>query len=113
MAAVLGEALENIRRHTPESASASIVLAEEPGWVRLVVTDDGPGFAEDSDDARTPGHFGLVGMQERAARVGGRLGVTSRPGIGTTVELWVPGSVSHDDLLRGGLLPTALSEVAP
>lgn len=112
MAAVLGEALENIRRHTPDSTAASVVLAEEPGWVRLVVGDDGPGFVEEPDDARSPGHFGLIGMQERAARVGGRLTVTSRPGEGTSVELWVPGSVSRDDLVRGGLLPRSMNEVA-
>ncbi len=37
-----------------------------------------------------PGHYGLTGMRERAAAIGGTLEVTSEPGTGTTVRLRAP-----------------------
>jgi len=37
-----------------------------------------------------PGHYGLTGMRERAATIGGKLEMTSEPGVGTTVRLAVP-----------------------
>jgi signal transduction histidine kinase len=36
-----------------------------------------------------PGHYGLTGMRERAAAIGGTLEVTSEPGAGTTVRMRV------------------------
>jgi signal transduction histidine kinase len=38
----------------------------------------------------TAGHYGIVVMQERAKRFGGKLNMESRPGEGTTVEAWIP-----------------------
>ncbi len=38
----------------------------------------------------TSGHFGIVGMRERATRAGGSLSITSAPGTGTQVELVLP-----------------------
>jgi signal transduction histidine kinase len=54
----------------------------------LSVRDDGAGF-----DAATPpasGHFGLLGMKERARRIGAELLVESSPGHGTEVKLILP-----------------------
>jgi signal transduction histidine kinase len=60
------------------------------GTVRLAVRDDGRGLPapRDGDDRPT---FGLVGLRERAARVGGRLTVESAPGEGTALLVEVPG----------------------
>jgi len=41
-------------------------------------------------DLAAAGHYGLMGMQERAELIGGRLSIQSAPGSGTTVELHVP-----------------------
>lgn len=57
--------------------------------VRLKVTDDGKGF-DRSNDTIVQGHFGLIGMQERAIRAGGTVRVDSSPGLGTEVVLIVP-----------------------
>jgi signal transduction histidine kinase len=54
------------------------------GEVALEVRDDGKGFAAGES---LPGHYGLTGMSERAAAIGGTLEVASEPGTGTTVRL--------------------------
>lgn len=59
------------------------------GGVRLKVTDDGKGF-DRSKGSIAEGHFGLIGMQERAIRAGGSVRVDSSPGLGTEVVLIVP-----------------------
>jgi signal transduction histidine kinase len=45
-------------------------------------------------DVGREGHFGLMGMRERAKRVGGELTITSQPGAGTQVTLVVPARVA-------------------
>jgi signal transduction histidine kinase len=81
------EGLTNVRKHA-EAASALVVLEyADPTTVRLEVRDDGRGLP-----AETPGAgFGLLGLTERAARLGGRLDVSSDPGRGTRVLVEVPG----------------------
>lgn len=95
LVAILGEALENVRRHTADAVAAHVRLEQLEGWVRLVVRDTGDGIpdprAHDAD-----GHFGVLGMHERAARVGGQLQVTSRPGEGTTVEARIPALLTEE-----------------
>ncbi|HEX2221873.1 MAG TPA: GAF domain-containing protein [Candidatus Limnocylindria bacterium] len=83
---VAQEALHNVVKHAGASRT-HIRLLRDPKGVRLAVSDDGRGF----DPARVGrGHLGLVGMEQRAERIGGRLEVTSRPGDGTTVEVVLP-----------------------
>jgi signal transduction histidine kinase len=83
---VVQEALTNVRKHA-EAGSATVVLDfRGPATVRLEVCDDGRGLP-----AATSGGFGLVGIRERAARLGGRLDVTSAPGAGTTLLVEGPG----------------------
>lgn len=95
LVAILGEALENIRRHTPERATATVRLEQQDAWVLLTVSDDGPGMA-DEHRAGKEGHFGVLGMYERAARVGGSLGVVTRPGEGTCVEARLPAALDTE-----------------
>jgi signal transduction histidine kinase len=105
LVAVLGEALENVERHTEPPAAARIALRESDAWVELTVEDDGGGSGDPGDpgdpgaDAagalRRPGHFGIVGMRERAARVGGDLRVTNVPGAGVSVRLRMPALVDE------------------
>jgi signal transduction histidine kinase len=83
------EGIANAVRHgAPRRIVVSLVY--EPAALRLTVRDDGRGFdasvppnARIAADGR--GHFGMVGMRERAERIGARLTITSEPGQGTTV----------------------------
>lgn len=78
------EALSNVLKHA--NASRLLVsLQNMEGRIRLLVHDDGIGF--DPAIARHNGHFGLAGIDERAAMIGGTVTVTSQPANGTTVEL--------------------------
>ncbi len=55
----------------------------------LTVEDNGSGF-ESGKETATDGHFGLVGIEERIRRLGGRVRVTSVVAKGTNVSIWVP-----------------------
>ena len=61
----------------PARSRIRVELLQEPGIIRLRITDDGRGFDVDAMLSAGSGHYGLTGMQERAARIGGRLTVTS------------------------------------
>lgn len=78
------EALANVLKHA--NASRLLVsLQRVADKTRLVVQDNGIGF--DPTAARRNGHFGLAGIEERAAMIGGTVTVKSQPASGTTVEL--------------------------
>jgi PAS domain S-box-containing protein len=80
------EALHNVVKHAG-ARQAQVQLEGEPTEVVLRVIDDGRGF----DPADIPeGHLGLAGMRARAAKINGRLSITSHPGAGTIIELSVP-----------------------
>jgi signal transduction histidine kinase len=82
------EALNNVEKH----AAARVVRVRlEFGRerVRLSVGDDGIGF-EPGESTGVDGHLGLLGMEERAALLGGALGVRSSEGRGTTITAQVP-----------------------
>lgn len=84
------EALRNAHQH---GAARHVHIALHDGdRVVLTIRDDGSGFAVPTDlaDLSHGGHFGVIGMRERAEVVGGRLRVASTPGTGTTVEAVVP-----------------------
>lgn len=88
------EALQNVVKHA-EATTALIQLEPGADEVRLVVSDDGRGFdldelADVEDDGDAAHGYGLVGIRERAELIGARLTLTSRPGVGTTVEVAVP-----------------------
>jgi signal transduction histidine kinase len=80
------EAIHNVRKHAG-AKTLSVQMAYRPEEIALEVRDDGRGFAADSRAAA--GHFGLTGMRERAAALGGQLEITSGAGMGTTVRLVV------------------------
>ena len=94
------EALNNSLKHAMASRISVRLRALGP-TARLEVQDDGQGF--DSTAARSAGGMGLVGMEERAARLGARLSVTSRVGAGTcvTVEAPLKTSPGHLDPRQG------------
>jgi len=104
---IVGEALRNIAQHA-SARHASVSLAYGDVDVVATVADDGVGFdpIATAHTAEARGHFGLVGMRERAEAVGGRMVITSAPGKGTTVEATIPYEASRVtvSLLRAELL---------
>jgi signal transduction histidine kinase len=81
---VVQEALNNAQRHA-HAKNVVVELAQASGAIRVKIVDDGSGF----DAKRTRG-LGLLGMEERVKRLGGRITVASQPGAGTTIEAEVP-----------------------
>lgn len=81
------EALTNAVRHG-KATHIDVDLHYEDETFRLRVGDDGRGF--DADVPPRAGHFGLVGMRERAQAIGGTLTVRSVVGRGTEIEVIVP-----------------------
>jgi len=88
-ARVLQEAVANTIRHAG-ARSVRVRLAYRTGGLRLDISDDGKGFDVDPEFRAYGGHWGLLGMKERAAELRGTLTVRSAPGHGTTVVLRVP-----------------------
>ena len=86
---IVQEALANVRKHA-EAKNVLVRLEERDGGIAVSVEDDGVGIGPETTSA--PGHLGLRGMQERATLMGGWLEFGPRPGGGTYVELWLPGS---------------------
>ena len=82
------EAIANAAHHAG-AANIRVELRQEADAVLLRVTDDGRGFDVDAMLVASSGHYGVTGMHERAARMGGRLAVRSSAG-GTVVEASVP-----------------------
>jgi signal transduction histidine kinase len=83
------EAVTNALKHA-SAHSIGVSMAYDRSAVRLAVADDGRGFAAGSEPRSFAGHWGLLGMRERAERVGASLIIDSTEGAGTTVELIVP-----------------------
>jgi signal transduction histidine kinase/type II secretory pathway pseudopilin PulG len=85
------ESLTNIGRHAQAGGVKIRLVFSEDRLVARVV-DDGIGFRvpERIEDLAANGHFGLMGMKERAEGLGADLKIHSEPGIGTTVQLTVP-----------------------
>jgi signal transduction histidine kinase len=87
---VVQEALANVRAHA-KAGRVAIRLEETDGGVLVRVSDDGVGFLPGVvERQQRRGHLGLVSMREQAAMAGGWCRVASAPGMGTTVELWLP-----------------------
>lgn len=86
---IVQEAVANAVRH---AAASTIRLTSAFGerHLRVAIADDGRGFAVEPDFRSYAGHWGLVGMRERAERLGASLHVQSTPRCGTTVSLVLP-----------------------
>jgi signal transduction histidine kinase len=88
---VAQEALTNVARHA-NAKRVSVLLERRPGYVSLIVEDDGRGYdAQGVTSAPAgPGKLGLLGMQERVRLAGGTLAIESSPGGGATVFARLP-----------------------
>jgi signal transduction histidine kinase len=88
---VAQEALANVRAHAHAQRVTIWLEDADDHGLRLRLSDDGAGFLPGIGRAQPdPDHLGLVSMREQAAMTGGWCRVSSAPGMGTTVELWLP-----------------------
>ncbi|HEX3684169.1 MAG TPA: two-component regulator propeller domain-containing protein [Bryobacteraceae bacterium] len=81
------EAISNSLTHS-SAQTLQVSLRLQEGVLQLCVQDDGAGFATSSPGGF--GHYGLVGMRERAAEIGARLSIVSSPSTGTCVLVEFP-----------------------
>src|SRR6185312_11258430 len=80
------EAIANSVRHAEPKTIEVRLECKEPNLVELTIRDDGKGFDANEPHSRL-GHYGLIGMKERAEELGAKLAVTSIPGTGTEVRV--------------------------
>jgi signal transduction histidine kinase len=85
------EALNNVVRHS-QATRAWVELTFREAELTVAVRDDGKGFLVPGDPSEFPekGHFGLLGMQERAEIISAQLTISSAPDAGTTIFIRVP-----------------------
>ena len=81
---VLQECLTNIAKHA-HATRVEVSLDRDGDHTVLHVEDNGRGF--DTSAPRKGASFGLLGMRERAALLGGEIRIDSEPGKGTRMEL--------------------------
>ncbi len=88
---IVQQALSNTAAHA-QARRVLLVVAFASDSLTLTIHDDGQGFTppDQPSDLARQGHFGLMGMHERATLYGGRLTIESGPGQGTTIAVWLP-----------------------
>ena len=88
---IVQEALSNVARHA-KASQAVLQLRYAVDKLTIQIQDDGEGFrpTERIADLASRGHYGLLGMQERAQLAGARLSLTSESGKGTQVSIELP-----------------------
>jgi signal transduction histidine kinase/ligand-binding sensor domain-containing protein len=95
------EALANAFRHS-QATQIEVELAFNRSELRVRVRDNGVGIdAQTLAAGSKSGHWGLVGMGERAAKIRAGIELWSRTGAGTEVALVVSGAVAYDEPRRG------------
>lgn len=82
-------AITNVIKHA-RATRVTVQLQFAETELALVISDDGLGFVPEHNPGAAEGHFGLIGMAERAKRMLGDIKVTSQPGSGTRVEIRIP-----------------------
>ena len=84
---IMREAVINACRHG-RAQQVTVRFSGDDDGLHLGIEDNGSGF--DMDATPRGAGFGLISMRERADSLGGRLSISSEPGTGTKVEVWLP-----------------------
>ncbi|MFJ7248599.1 MacS family sensor histidine kinase [Kitasatospora sp. NPDC098652] len=97
LAAAVGAAVDNVRKHAGGSARAWILVEDEPEAVTVSIRDDGPGYAPGRlGEAERAGRLGVSqSIRGRVLDLGGTAELHSAPGEGVEVELRVPRKASQ------------------
>lgn len=85
---VAREALMNVRKHA-QAGNVWVGLHEVDDGCLVSVRDDGVGYHPAEVEGRR-GHLGMMLLRERVQLAGGWCRTESTPGVGTTVEFWIP-----------------------
>jgi signal transduction histidine kinase len=89
------ELIRNAFQHA-EAAQIEAEIGYDPNLLRVNVRDDGKGIPPDIlKTGGREGHWGLMGIRERAKRIGAQLDFWSKAGVGMEVQLTVPGSIAY------------------
>jgi signal transduction histidine kinase len=92
---IASEALFNAARHAC-ARRLSIQISYGAPRLQISISDDGVGFGETATSrAAAQGHYGLIGMRERARKLGAQLAIESAPMHGTAVVLRVPAAIAY------------------
>jgi signal transduction histidine kinase len=92
---IASEAMRNAYQHA-EASRIEVQLDYSAGQFELRVRDDGKGIEPELlKGSGRPGHFGLSGMRERAAEIGGKLSIWSAPGSGTELQFSLTGAIAY------------------
>jgi ligand-binding sensor domain-containing protein/signal transduction histidine kinase len=83
------EAVNNAVRHA-RARTINVHLSYDAERAQLSVKDDGEGFDASAEGNGSGGHFGILGMRERAEEMGGSVVINSSPGAGSEVLVSVP-----------------------
>jgi NarL family two-component system sensor histidine kinase YdfH len=90
----VSEGLANVARHA-RATHVWVTIEEVDGRVTITIRDNGQGFA--ADGSIPSGHYGLLGLRERARLAGGELQIESEPGAGTTLSMSLPAKTENGD----------------
>jgi len=82
------ESLTNVARHAQATEVIVSLYRDPSGKITLDINDNGKGFTNVDQSMRKS--FGLIGMRERAAMLGGEMKIHSQPGAGTSIEFVIP-----------------------
>ena len=95
------EALANAFRHA-NAHQIEVEISYGKAGLRMRIRDDGEGFhVEVLQHGGREGHWGLLGMHERAKKIRATVTIWSKPGAGTEVELRVPAHIAYRSRQRG------------
>jgi signal transduction histidine kinase len=89
---IIQESLRNVRKHADASSVAVQIWRLSPRMLSISIGDDGRGLARDFDLATLSSerHYGLLGISERVALLGGRLMFRNRKGGGLMIRVEIP-----------------------
>jgi signal transduction histidine kinase/ligand-binding sensor domain-containing protein len=94
VASVAIEAMRNAHHHAAAN-KIEVELCYDRKQLCISVRDDGCGMEQSVQTHGRGGHFGLIGMRERAKRIRGQLSIMSAPGAGTEICLVVPAGMAY------------------
>ncbi|HEY2084364.1 MAG TPA: histidine kinase [Verrucomicrobiae bacterium] len=90
------ESVTNVVKHSG-ATTAKVMIEYAANSVRLEIEDNGKGFSTANHPGPAEGHFGLLGIRERATRLRGTVSFHSTPGKGTLVQVDVPVELPDED----------------